>query len=166
MMTEERPPDARERTSDMRWDRRARHWLRTKLAPLIRENWYRDVGLIVVCTLLFFGWRGQANLLDEQRDGRRQAVDITCAAVTAVIDAGRATITGGDAQLGSPEFIANLERLGYPPKAVREKQAEQAAEAYASFISQRVEKLTGAQGVVNADGSLNCRKFRALSRVN
>lgn len=163
----------------MRWHRRARHWARTKFAPLIRENWYRDVGLIIVCGLLFFGWRGQNNVLDdvqkvqrdqrhllhEQKKGRRAAVDIMCAATSAVIDAGRATILGGAASL-DPEFAANLERLGYPPEPVRERQARKAAGLYARAISRRVEQSTGVEGVVRRNGTLNCKRLAVLSRVD
>jgi hypothetical protein len=148
----ERPPNAKTRRTDR------------GLRALVRENAYRDVWLIIITGLVLWSQIGQHDLALEQREGRKQAVDVTCAAVTAVIDAGRSTITGGT-QPGSAEFVANLERLGYPPKPVREAQAEKAADAYARFISGKVESLTGARGVVNPDGSLNCEKFRELARV-
>lgn len=160
------------RASDLRWDRRALHWLRVKFAPLIRENWYRDVVLIVVCAMLFFGWRGQQNVIDdikvvqqEQREGRRAAVDVVCAATSAVIDAGRATIIGGAEDL-DPEFARNLERLGYPPRDVRRDQAQQAAQAYAAAIAKKVEDATGVTGIVRRNGTLDCVRLAELSKVS
>lgn len=137
-----------------------------------RENWYRDVWLLLTTALVAWALLGQNNVLDdvrrvqdEQREGRRAAVQVTCAATSAVIDAGRATIIGG-AQNLDPEFTASLERLGYPPVEVRQAQAQKAAKAYAKAIANRVETATGFTGIVNENGTLNCAKLADLSRVD
>lgn len=146
----------------MRWDRRVRHWLRVRFAPVVRENWYRDVWLILITGALFWSQIGLSDVVERQRESRRAVDRITCAATSAVIDAGRATITGGAESL-DPEFARNLEALGYPPLKVRKEQAEQAAHAYAEAIARRVEEATGATGIVNPNGTLDCRALVGLT---
>lgn len=145
------------RASDQPWRRR--------LKILVRENWYRDVWLTVITVLLIFAVQGQNNVLDDIQAGRKFSVKVTCTTVSAVIDAGRSTITGQNSQVDGA-FARNLERLGYPPKPVREAQAKIAARQYAEFISRRVERATGAEGVVRADGTLNCEKLTRLARTD
>jgi hypothetical protein len=110
----------------------------------------------------------------EQREGRAIAIAVTCSATSAVIDAGRATITGQiSASAVTPRLARSLERLGYPPKEVREREARKAAAAYGRFIARRVEaaaRTAGLDGESNAlvteSGQLDCRKVGKASRVD
>lgn len=97
-----------------------------------------------------------------QQEGRKVGVKITCAALGAVIDAGRRTITSSTI-VGSPRFTRNLERLGLPPAAARKAQAQLAADAYAKAIADAVRKRSGVKGVVNGDGTLNCSRLLDVS---
>jgi hypothetical protein len=110
----------------------------------------------------------------EQREGRGIAIAVNCAATSAVIDAGRATLTG---QIGAPlpsNFARALERLGYPPQEVRDKQAREAARAYGGLIARRVQGAARSAGLdrglaenlVTADGRLDCREVGKASRVD
>lgn len=131
---------------------------------LVRENAYRDVWLIAITVLCLVAIDRTDSKVERQREGRATANAIVCGAVSAVIDAGQATITGSSAGGGSEEFLRNLEKLGYPPENVRKAQAEKAARAYARSIAERVEKQAGAEGegIVRPDGSIDCKK---LARV-
>lgn len=153
------------RNSDRRLDKRVLHAIRSGLGPFLRENWYRDIWLTAISALVVLALIGQGNVLDDIQEGRRAAVDVTCAATSAVINAGRATITGGAESL-DPEFARNLEKLGYPSKPVRERQARKAAKLYAGAIAREVERATGVTGVVKEDGSLDCERLAVLSRVD
>lgn len=153
--------------------RRADDHHRTGWRSVLRENWYRDIWLVVISALLLLGYIGQNNVLDdvqrvqeEQREGRRAAIQVTCAATSAVIDAGRATITGGAESL-DPEFAKNLEALGYPPINVRRDQARKAARLYAKAIADKVEAATGVEGVVHEkDGTLDCDLLLQLANTH
>ena len=100
---------------------------------------------------------------DSQREGRQTAVAITCGAISAVIEAGRATITSGSQV--SPEFERNLRKLGYPPRSQREEAARKAARAYSVSIAQAVEEESGVQGIVREDGTLNCERVQEAARA-
>jgi hypothetical protein len=110
----------------------------------------------------------------EQKKGRAIAIAVTCAATSATIDAGRATITG---QIGAPlpsRFARALERLGYPPQEVRDEQAREVARAYGDLIARRVQAAAQTAGVerelaedlVTESGRLDCRRIGRASRVN
>lgn len=98
------------------------------------------------------------NADEQQRKGRQIADQSTCAAISAVVDAGRATLlAGGKAQ---PEpFETNLRKLGYPSLARRRKAAELAAATYARSIATEVARITGRDDLVNADGTLDCARL-------
>jgi hypothetical protein len=158
-----------------------------------RENWYRDVWLFALSILVLISVSSsqgasesanvtskttrqvvvqlrsvvqqQGTLLREQRQGRTVAVRALCAATSAVIDAGRATITGSGGAVGSPRFVRALERLGYPPKRVREQQAQKAAQFYAQAISKRIETATKQKGLARKDGSLDCRRLQVVANA-
>lgn len=149
----------RRETPGRRAEDKSRHHIR------VRENWYRDVWLLIITGLTTWSVLTTMSTVNDVQEGRRAAVGVTCAATSAVIDAGRAAITGG-AQGVSGEFARNLEALGYPPKHVRERQAKQAARAYSRAISHRVEKATGVAGIVKPNGTLDCERLAELSRVN
>lgn len=138
---------------------------------LVRENWYRDVWLFIITAASAWAVLTTLSIVADvqqgQRDvqeGRRFAVSVNCAATSAVIEAGRATITGGAAGVGG-EFERNLERLGYPPRKVRKRQAKQAGRAYAAAIARQVEKAAGVKGVVHRDGTLDCPRLTRLARA-
>jgi hypothetical protein len=103
--------------------------------------------------------------IDRQEDGRRQTTNVFCAGLSAVAEAGRATIDGSAAGL-SPKFTRNLERLGYPPRREREAAARAAAAAYTRAIGQAVERESGVTGLVRANGSLDCARLRRVGAVN
>lgn len=130
------------------------------------ENWYRDVWLLVISVFVFVALHNASNAINQQREGRRVAVAAICGATSAVIEAGRATITGGAAGVNG-EFERNLRKLGYPPRKVRRKQAMAAAEGYARTIAEGVRTAAGvkAHGLVRADGTLDCHRLQRVART-
>lgn len=106
----------------------------------------------------------RANQAIERIDeGRRVGILASCAATSAVIDAGRAVITGGSSGV-PPQLAQFLEQHGYPPKGVREKQAQQAARDYGRAIARRVEDASGVRGLVEPNGRLDCRRLASVAR--
>lgn len=99
-----------------------------------------------------------------QREGRRVAVQTTCAAISAVIDAGRATILAAGQEQPQP-FERNLLKLGYPSLERRRTASELAAATYARSIAGRVAAITGSKGLVRPDGSLDCARLRKAARL-
>jgi hypothetical protein len=98
-----------------------------------------------------------------QLEGRKTAVSITCGAISAVIEAGRTSITGGAVPPG--RFERNLVRLGYPPEAERKAAAKKAADAYSLSIAKAIERESGVQGIVSETGSLDCDRLRRAARA-
>ena len=96
---------------------------------------------------------------DQQREGRKIAVATTCAAISAVVDAGRNTLKAGGKAQPQP-FERNLLKLGYPSLEQRRAGTELAAATYARSISSEVARVTGRKDLVNRDGSLNCGRLR------
>lgn len=103
----------------------------------------------------------------DQRDGRRAAVQITCGAISGVIEAGRETILSSTKGKHDTPFERRLEALGYPPRTVRKAQAMAAAAAYARSIASSVRDAADgkARGVVKRNGSLDCDKLVAVARA-
>lgn len=95
---------------------------------------------------------------EHQREGRQLADQSTCAAISAVVDAGRATLLGGGKAQPQP-FESNLRKLGYPTLQRRRKAAELAAATYARSIATEVARITGRNDLVNADGTLDCARL-------
>lgn len=124
--------------------------------------WQNGVPFIAI-VLAAIAVRGNTSDIQRQREGRRVAVDVTCATMSAVIDAGRATITGSSRV--SPKFERNLQRLGYPPRKQRQAAAKAAAAAYAESIARTVEREAGVEGLVQRDGTLNCARLRAATKT-
>ena len=110
----------------------------------------------------------QVNRIDQAvqqvQGGRRAALRVSCATTSAVIEAGRRTLT---AQVGTrvTEFERKLIELGYPPRRVRDRQARAAARAYGEFIATRIEEATGVRGLVRKDGGLDCTRFAAVANA-
>lgn len=110
---------------------------------------------LVAALVISLGVLGTNDKVEQQRAGRNIALAVNCGALSAVIDAGRATITGGG--ILPPELEQFLERHGYPPKDVRDAQAKAAANAYGNRIADAVQRTSGLEGIVRADGGLNCK---------
>lgn len=100
----------------------------------------------------------------EQSEGRQITLTATCATLSGVIEAGRATILGG-VIIRPREFERNLERMGLPPRSVRRHSAGQAAVAYANAIAARVEVATGKKGLIRHDGTLDCGLLARIGHV-
>lgn len=131
---------------------------------LLRENWYRDVWLLLLSIVLVLMVLGLQTKVDRQREGRAIAINVMCGGISAVIEAGRATITGSSRSF-SPEFERNLERLGYPPRKQRTQAANAAAKAYAAAIAKSVQEESGVKDLVRKDGSLDCARLRKVTHV-
>jgi hypothetical protein len=103
--------------------------------------------------------------IDRVQEGRRTSLSVTCGAVSALSEAGRATITSG--QTFPPKFEAFLEEHGFPPAGERKAQAQIAADAYVQAVSNGVQQQVGpiGQSLVNRDGTLNCKRLRSLARA-
>jgi hypothetical protein len=103
--------------------------------------------------------------LDRVQEGRRTSLSVTCGAVSAISEAGRATITGG--QSFPPRFEAFLEAHGFPSAGERKAQAQIAANAYVQSISNGVQAQVGpiGQSLVNRNGTLNCGRLRKIART-
>jgi hypothetical protein len=104
-----------------------------------------------------------AQVTSSQVEGRRTAVAITCGAVSAVIESGRASILAG-VQL-PPKLERRLVSYGYPTKPERVVAARKAANAYSLGIASAVEKESGVQGIVRRDGSLDCGLLLKAARA-
>ncbi len=102
--------------------------------------------------------------IDRVEAGRRIGSAITCAATSAVIDAGRTTIKAG-AYVRPVEFARALEQLGLPPETTRKKYAAIAADAYARNVSRAVLSGSGVRGVVREDGTLDCAALRKAAKI-
>lgn len=151
-MSTHNPP--RRRSGDGGWRR------------LIRENWYRDVWLLIISACVAWAAYSTVQLAGDVNDGRRQGIGITCGATNAVIHAGRATI--GASSRFPPQLERNLRELGFPPRQQRERAAEGAAQRYARSIASGVVRNAGrdARDVVRRDGSLDCDRLAAVANAD
>jgi hypothetical protein len=121
--------------------------------------------IVVVCVpLAAFALVQASRAIGRVETGRKVGSAITCAATSAVIDAGRATIKAG-ANVRPREFAQSLEELGLPSTATRKQLAEAAADAYALAISRAVVEQSGVRGVVRRDGTLDCAALRRAARI-
>lgn len=135
-------------------------------ADIVRDFWLILATALMVVALVKSQdavTRSQ-NALQAQVEGRRIGQLVTCSSISAVIDAGRATITGSNS-IGPPRLERSLEALGLPPQRVRERQAQLGARLYAQSIAQKVETASGVRGIVKKDGSLNCALLRRLTAI-
>lgn len=117
---------------------------------------------LIVIVGVSVGWyvvgRESTQRATDIQESRKIATGVMCAFGSALADAGRATISGGDIQ--PPVFARNLERLGLPPKSVRVAGAKTAGAAYVTAIVAAVEQQTGIKGFVRKDGTLDCAKLQ------
>lgn len=140
-----------------------RHWWMT----LVRENWYRDLWLLLISATVVLELVRIGGLVDDVQDGRRVGTSVTCAGLTATIDAGRDQISSA-ARIRPRELELNLMKLGLPKKEARARAADAAADAYARSISQAVAREAGAESarqIVRTDGSLDCDALKAAVGV-
>jgi hypothetical protein len=128
------------------------------------DNWYRDVWLFVVTAIVFLALHDASAAIKSNHEGRRAAVNVTCATLSAVIESGRETLRAG-AQIGPPRFERGLTRMGLPPLADRQRAADLAATHYSKNIATEVERQSGVRGLVLPDGRLDCSRLRTLART-
>lgn len=148
---------------------------------------WREFVLYVAAGLAIYAAIAAADAVSQASRGRAVALGVTCAAQSAVIDAGRAIITGGTgserqaeqavaaartpAQRRAAEaaleraraFGRGLERLGYPSRAQREANAKAAAAAYGRTIASKIERESGVKGITRPDGTLDCDALKRAS---
>jgi hypothetical protein len=157
-------------------DRRRFNW---------RENAYRDVWLFIITAVVVVavivavngsdqaqrssstaadGVRHARQAVAAVQQGRQLALRVSCAVESAIAEAGRSVILSSAKPPPSEERA--LERLGFPPFAVRFKQEEKAADTYVAGISKRVEQSIGSKGdrLVLPGGRLDCKAFLRLAR--
>jgi hypothetical protein len=145
-------------------EERARGARRLWWVRLYGPVWARDLWQVLVTGLVLISLSSFQSASDRQREGRKVAIQAICGFQNATIKAGRAQLLSS-AAVGSPRFERNLERLGYPPRAVREVAAKKAADAYSQTIIRAVANSTNTTGLVQKDGTLNCRALLGASQA-
>jgi hypothetical protein len=128
------------------------------------DNWYRDVWLFLVTLIVLLALHESSSAIQSNHEGRRAAVNVTCATLSAVIESGRETLQAG-AAIGPPRFERELRRIGLPPLADRQRGADLAAARYSKGIATEVERQSGVKGLVLPDGRLDCSRLRTLART-
>lgn len=100
-----------------------------------------------------------------QKEGRRLALGVNCAALSAIAEAGRETIMAATPLPPGVEQL--LEAHGFPTPAERRAAAKIAADNYVHRISATVESQVGRRGdgLVNANGTLNCARLQVVARA-
>jgi hypothetical protein len=135
----------------------------------IRHNHRQAMVILAVLFVVQFGLGSWAliltsrteDLVHQIQDQRRQGAGINCGISSAIIEAGRATITNGGTL--PPKLERFLERHGFPPAPVRERQAAMTARRYAQSISTAVARSVGpGSGVIRPNGSIDCARLRAI----
>lgn len=119
---------------------------------------FRNFWLLAITFIIFMAINSIHNTVTSQVRGRRFAIQVNCAVVGAVSEAGRSVIVGGSSAPDTP-FDRALEKLGFPPRKVRVAQATQAAQLYVDNIVAQVAKHIGekrAKALIRRDGALNC----------
>lgn len=144
--------------------------MRRKTDPLVVAS----AALCLLCTIVTVAVVAPT-VLDTSRtttqiqEGRRAGQQITCAANAAVIDAGRSVITGhapGKPPATPPPAVERtLRKLGYPPFAVRQQQAERAGDEYGRQIARAIQRATRVKGLVKRDGTLDCERLAAATGI-
>jgi hypothetical protein len=101
----------------------------------------------------------------EQQKGRKLAIGVTCAAVSAISNQGRRTIS--NAMPLPPGVEALLEAHGFPSFEARRAQAQIAGAEYVQGISAAIEQQVGqvGDGLVNRDGTLNCDRLTRVAKA-
>lgn len=129
------------------------------------KRWYRDFWLFMVSLAVLFALLSFKGNQDDITQGRKDATTASCAINQAFLSAGQGVITAGGVEAGG-EFEKNLIELGYPNANEREESSKKAADAYAKFISDSVEKDTGIKGIIDEQGRVDCKKIAQIARVD
>lgn len=110
--------------------------------------------------------------ISKVQTGRKAATGFTCAAASALAQAGREVVEQSNAQrkVPTPKAEKLLLELGFPPLDQREAAAKATGRAYTHRITELVEQKAGvprkiAASLIEADGSLNCARLRELAKV-
>jgi methionine synthase II (cobalamin-independent) len=97
-------------------------------------------------------------LAEQQSEGRKVALGVTCGALRGVEDAGRLVLT---------QRLPGTSAL-YPPSTSRERKARrQVAQAYNRVITDRIVQEAGVAGaeVIEPNGSVNCDRLREVAKA-
>lgn len=136
---------------------------------------WRNLVPIIALALATYAVTGLQSDVDQQRIGRRVAIDVLCGYANGTAAAGRATLRGGlpgDKLKKTPdgaltdltpgEFNRFLQAHGYGTTQEQIARSNAGATAYTQNLSQQVVKEAGVKGddVVNPDGTLNCDALR------
>lgn len=126
----------------------------------------RDLWMLAITGLVVLALSHAGDALNNVQQGRRVANGVNCAILSAISEAGRQVIGQGASQPETP-LTRFLERHGYPPARVRARQAQMAADAYVSSISQRIEMEVGHKGdqLVRPDGTINCDRLASIAAI-
>lgn len=167
-----------------RWRRRTHHPLRAFWRVLKGElyperNRYRDVLLVIALGVTVWAVITASNAnhlarraLVQVQQGRSTSLGVICAVESAIGQAGRETIEGGGVL--PPALDRFLQAHGYPPVAVRQAEAAQAASKYVGSIAAHIAKELAQRGksptlvsrLLRADGTINCRELARISNVH
>jgi hypothetical protein len=116
----------------------------------------RDLWMLAITGLVLYALANFSTEQERQRQGRSIAIDVNCAAINGVEDAGRAIL------LQELPLPANIKRL-LPPATKQDKAIREAfATAYNRVITERIANIAKAdvKNVVNPDGSIDCNKLK------
>jgi hypothetical protein len=129
---------------------------------------------IVVCVTLLQQGRQSGKIEDtasdakqvaiDQKEGRRIAIDFTCAGLKAVIQAGRNIVIGE--KKVSPLEAAILKDYNIPQKVLQDSR-QKSAKKYSRDIVETLDKETNfpIKEVLNKNGTINCKKLESLSKA-
>lgn len=133
----------------------------------MRENWYRDVWLVIITGLSLLAIWLNSQTLDQQAKGRHFAVGVTCSAISAISQAGQQVLSPPVPKGPKSRFERALERLGYPPPNRRRIQSELLARLYVEHISEAIQRQVGGRGahLVRPNGTLDCRQLQRLANT-
>lgn len=129
--------------------------------------------VVLALTLLAFGAASlyfqnvQNNNVENIKQGRKTSLNATCAALSAISEAGRKTISSSGA---TPISVKAEIFLGLPPLTPDQRKAlaQQQGNAYVTGISDKIDAAVGGKrgdGLVNKDGTLNCVRLAQIARI-
>jgi len=121
--------------------------------------------LVLISLVLLGGLSKLDGVIKSQKEGRRDALGVSCAISGAVINAGRNVILSSSLPPKPPRFERNLHRLGFPSRAELSKGAQIAATLYARSIAEAVQRQVHVTGIVHKDGTIDCKRLREVARV-
>lgn len=130
--------------------------------------WYRrgrDGWMLIITIVTLFALYHAHDAVRQVQNGRRVGQGITCAVLSSISETGKQVIEGSS--LSETPFTRFLERHGYPPPKVREREARKKGRAYVRNISRSVERLVGhrGDGLIRKDGTIDCRRLSVVSAI-